>query len=108
MSETTLKSAAPAAAGLAFIPQEQALCLGCDGVIPRQNVIAQIRRDNLGATVQRVRAWCEHCKTMFELHRQLRGGVWQMAGEVEIVTDANRRATLLRRMAAQRGEVEAS
>ena len=90
-----------------FFPQEQCLCLQCHAQIPRQNVIAQIDTLATGPTRQRVRAWCEHCKTMYELYRRLSGGVWQTMGKVEIVASDTRRRQFLKRLTAQRGLIDA-
>lgn len=91
---------------MAFVQQESCLCTQCQAQIPREFVVAQIKTQETGPTRQRVRAWCEHCKAMFECNRELRGGHWQITGTVEIVTDESRRKALLNRLKHQRGIID--
>ena len=77
-------------------------CPQCHSAIPRENIIAKLMPEPKDGSIppprQQFRARCEHCNAMYEVQRELRGGVWQYAGEVETVTDAKRRASFFNRL----------
>jgi hypothetical protein len=93
-----------------FAWTERCYCTQCQAEIPQELIVRQLRKaDPYTAPQQRVRAWCEHCKAMFECQRILRNGVWEVEnGSWEIVTDEKRRATFLTRIKTQRGVMDAA
>lgn len=102
----------PAGAGVAVAepPQggvriehfEQCECLRCQSAIPQQNVARNIVKET---GVQNVRAYCEHCSTLYEFSRVLRNGVWTITDGVAEVTDRRRKLSFIRRLAFVRGDV---
>jgi hypothetical protein len=107
----TIDGAAPAApsnsTGLHFEMSDRCSCLSCQAEIPRENIAANIvNQREIAPTRQCVRAWCDHCSTLFELTRELRGGVWQISGGVAVVNDPAKRKAFLARIAHNRGVIQ--
>lgn len=89
-----------------FANYEQCECTRCGSAIPQQNIVKNILKDNAySATRQSVRAFCEHCDTMFVAIRILRGGVWEIEGKIETFTEGKVLEAFRRRLEAQRGDV---
>lgn len=93
------------AAGLAITAAEESCqCLKCNKEIPRECIVKNIKPDVLGDTVQTVLAWCDHCKTLYEARRVLRGGCWGLTGGVKIVNNAKRISSFMARLDHLRGD----
>jgi hypothetical protein len=91
---------------IAFEMYEQCTCTCCQTAIPRENIVKQIDPKNIGPTRQRVRALCPACDSMFEFIRTLRNNAWEIGSEIERVTDPKRRERFIRRLDAQRGNIQ--
>jgi hypothetical protein len=84
--------------------------MNCEATIARECVLATIDRDSsssIGPTRQTIKAYCEHCSTMMELKRELRGGVWCMLDQPAIVADKKKKAGFLARIEHQRNILRA-
>src|ERR1041385_1046749 len=93
--------------GEAWIPMEFATCTNCEATIRRECIVAKIiDKHQLGPTRQNIRAYCEHCDTMIELTRELRGGVWTIIEAPHVVSDESRRQSFLARIAHERGIIQ--
>lgn len=67
---------------MAIIPlQEVCSCLACESQINAEHVLVDpsgVRE----APRQVITAWCEHCNRVYQIHRRLANGVYQMLGRV--------------------------
>jgi len=87
-----------------FELQETAHCTQCEGAIPRHCISGNIlRADDTMQTVRRVKAYCEHCDVLYQVDSTLRSGVWQIKGEVQIITDRQAKASFIARVEHLRG-----
>lgn len=60
-------------------------CCQCEAPIPREFITASL---SVGPDQRIVRAYCDHCKLLFEVTAQLNGlNLWEQASEAMIVRD---------------------
>jgi hypothetical protein len=91
--------------GLAIEDVEQLRCLRCNSIIAREAVSRNLvdKRNNCG-TVQEVKAYCDHCDTLYLTNRVLSNGQYVPHGDVRIVTSREIRERFLARLAHLRGD----
>jgi hypothetical protein len=92
-----------------IVTTETAYCLTCGGVIPAANIgrnLIPLKRGEIRPTQQVVRAYCEHCRRLYEVRRELSGGSWVPLTDVTVVTDGPKLTSFLARLAHLRGDIQ--
>lgn len=104
--QRTTNNGQPTAVPNGLIGQVEQMRCGnsaCDSAVGHDCVASNI---DIATGVRTVRIYCEHCQRLYQGRYQLRGGIWELIGEIEHVTDRRRITGMLARIDLRRGNVQ--
>jgi hypothetical protein len=86
---------------------EQCFCTRCDSVIAQKHIVANIMQGDLGRARRSMKAWCEHCDTLYSLELGLSNGCWfPIAGTLKVVNNPSQLHAFAKRLALINGDVQ--